>query len=322
LRPISEQDWNTYADRVDQEIQKLIQFKQEEFSPFFSDLHSLFLFIGFLIDEGELFILKGKNSSALSILLARTCYALNGVCATLQIGAITEAGTSLRTLFEIYLSTEMILLQDSELRSQLFNEFHHASAYYYLRSVETFEDKQGETIKYGPNSKERDDIRKQWHSVCGHFPDHPRQANYWWWFLFAERLSEKKLQAVLKGEGRDPVNHSIFHVCKELEEKRSHEVDGRPNFRELYIRFYKTFSLVAHPTSSSANLMIGVNGRPGIALAYNSRLPEFVGLSMTLGGWIINDIVKAMNHPSAGFICSTVTHVVHDSVSRARSLGS
>jgi len=309
MNTVDDSRFAQYKSTIAGGMSQLLAGNQAKLASMVSDLYDLIYVANYMVEEGKLFEPPNAALSGLPTLYARVCHGLWGALGCVQTGALAEAASTLRNLFEADISVQFILASPSD-RSQLFGEFQTAQHYYHLKGIEEVEQATGSPVQYGPSAQERCQVKANWNTVKHHFPERP--VSQWWWWEFAKQQPDGGAKALA---GKRQVSCSLKVVCKELDKLRSDY-----KYTERYARIYSAFSIPVHPSARQVRAMLGPTGNPTLGPSFNATLAQVVGLLGHLAAGSLADIIGAFEHPSVPWAHAHLHAIAARFVSDAQSI--
>lgn len=247
----------SYANVVVQPLENYLEKERQPYQPFLKRLFDFYLFSSYLLGVG--LIPKEDKNKPLGILFVKASLTFYGVYTSLQNGLVTEASTSLRSLFEAYLNIKLILQEDTETRLRLYDNFAKVERWNNfqanLRLVEEGKLTKEDFAKtFNPELIEK--TKAEYEEVKTDY--HPTRPYHWAWKVYSATPKDR--------------NPSISFIAKHLKL----DLD--------YVKVYSSLSISVHNSPSVINL---VSNGHSISLA-----PKFSEMISTIGGIALDYIIK------------------------------
>jgi hypothetical protein len=203
-----------------------------------------------------------------------------GIHASLSTGAVFPPAVLYRTVFELLLSVKLIREKDTQNRSDLYMDFAKVLKW----------DHAEKTLKAGLALDPVADLsmlKSDYNAVRGRFANNP---TYWWssiiWNSPKDFASKQSI-----GIGR---------TCAYLDNAGISPGMNGGTFTELYVRWYSTFSLLAHGTALATNMM-AVDGHRPMGWQLHPTNTRIAPLAVVACSEIILECEAGLAHPKAGW---------------------
>jgi len=267
---------NKYKELVGPSLKRLLD---EERSPYLKSLNALYdiyMFQNYLLDyQSEYFNELGNQT--LSLFFSKVSGDIFSLRQCLMIGQLVSASSIERNIFETYVNTKLVLEKDTELRSQLFEEYQHALLWERVKSYKKYllelenddlmnNDKMNSEKEYFENLYKDVDIEiieTNYQKVKQNY--HPKYPHNWAWRLFKDEL-----------KGNNP---TLSFICKKM------------GVYSDYLHVYATASLAVHNQPLLANIMTRKGGVTSVPI-FSETTNSIAGISASLATEVIMMILE------------------------------
>ncbi|MBC8401300.1 MAG: hypothetical protein H8E14_07415 [Candidatus Marinimicrobia bacterium] len=180
-------------------------------------INNLYILYHFLIDKKG--VLKTECSqNALSVLYVKCMHSINGIYLCVNNGLITETPALLRTLFEAYLTIEIILEKDVESRINLWYEYSGIIRKHYLDDIkdsylkkEISKREYRELISIDQEKK----VIKNYMNIKSQYNNGKRNTK-WYWSLFNNVLDRQNNKTISEYLGLKDDYNSFYNTTSKL----------------------------------------------------------------------------------------------------------
>lgn len=217
-----------YANRLAPQFNKYMEHQRRPFNKYLKGIFDFYLFCSYLTDNG-LFPVDEKYKP-LKILYAKGTLSLFGIYSCLYNGVVTEANISVRSLFETYLYTKLILESDTDNRLRLYDDYIYVARWNdYKENKKLYENGTIDkgTYEYTYNSERINTVVNDYNKVKHNY--HPSRPYSWAWKIYKDENNNN--------------NPSIKFISEKLHE----EID--------YVKVYSPLSVSVHNNPAMINLL-------------------------------------------------------------------
>jgi Family of unknown function (DUF5677) len=272
-----------YVRRVDPLFTDYLAKERTPYQPVLQYLFKFYFFMSYLVENG--LVPNDDKNVALRVILGKASLSLFAIYNLLNNGILTEASSSLRSLFEVYVNLKLILDKDVDVRMKLFENFEIVEKWNNLNS-------NLDLMKAGNLSLEQFDktmspstvrkIQSDYESIKADY--HPRKPFHWAWKIYS---------GVLPGGG----NPSLRFIA----DKMGLSFD--------YVKVYSPTSIAVH---GSANLVNVLSSGSSISIAPQFRTIILSDACITLdyGAKIIELLLDYFKFPNTEEIKVYITYYV------------
>ena len=223
-----------------------------------------------------------------------------GIHESLAQGVGVPAAGNFRTLFELLVAVKLITHADTQNRSNLFMDFGKVVRWHHLQDSR----KAGLTVDLAANAAA---IEADFQAVKAQYPATPV---YWWSSIMWHSDKDKR--------NRTPVGPA--GACAYLDAQGVPTGFGpKTSFNELKIRWYSTFSMLAHASVLGANAMV-VRGRRTLAWELDPNITRLAPLALAACAEIIPACEEGLGHSRAAWAKMYLTDLRDRSTEAQRRL--
>jgi len=257
-----------FGPQVDMETEKL----RKAYSDVLNPLREVSMVQSYLNDHRP--SPPPSEPRAFYVLGTLTVQLLEGIYASLGLGAPVAAATCFRSLFEVLLSAKLIAESDSVNRSSLYMNFEK-----HLRGVHL-----DRGTKAGVSPPPEIDVDKAKAEAIAVRGDYDSTGVHWWSKIMWTSEKDRKKSFGTSG------------AAAYLDKKGVPSGIDRVSFAELGVRWFSTFSSVAHGSIAAANVMPSFGGRP-MAWKLNPDSVRLAALAVAAGAEVISVCEEGRSHP-------------------------
>ncbi|MGD1007879.1 MAG: DUF5677 domain-containing protein [Ignavibacteriaceae bacterium] len=235
------EELNKYKSIALPGIQKLIEVERAPYLKQLNALNDIYIFQNYLLDYQQIFFNKPINKT-ITLFFAKVASDLFSIRQCLMVGQLISASSIGRNVFETYVDTRVVLENDTEERSKLYENYQYIQLWLrivaykkYLHELEIdtniSEEKKIDEINYYKSLYKdvgEEEIKNNFEKVKKDY--HPKYPFHWAWKIYREETKDKQ-------------NPKLDFICKRL------------GIYNDYLHVYSTNSLAVHNQPFMANFM-------------------------------------------------------------------
>lgn len=272
-------DFKDYVAAFEPAKEMRLREQREAFNEILEPLRLVGMVQSYLNDERQ--VPRPTEPRAYYVIAAETTQLAIGIHESLAQGVAFAAGGNFRTLFELLISVKLISDEKSQDRSDLFMDFSKVLRRHHLQEASKANLPDDPTID--PKA-----VESEFQTVKGRYASNP---TYWWSSLMWKTSSDAKSRRPIGTAG----------ACAFLDDcKVPTGIRGFNTFSELNVRWYGTFSTLAHATVQGAMAMV-VHGQKAMAWQLDANLTRIAPLALAACAEIIPLCEEGLGHPRAGW---------------------
>ncbi len=278
------QYWDSEIERykllVGPGIRQLIDEEREPYKKQLDFLYDAYMFQNYLLDHQDDLLRKYVNNTIM-LFFIRAASDLFALRQCLMVGQLVAAATIERNIFQTYVDMRLVLDNDTEERSKLYEEYQYVLLWNRIKTHEKYlaelesdlkvpaEKRNSEKEYFNHFYKDFDinNIEETYEKVKHNY--HPKYPYRW-------------ARKIFKNELRDKKKLTLELICRKL------------GIYDDYIHVYATSSLAVHNQPFVANFMIRKNGITS-APVFNDLLNTIAGVSASFVIEIFIMVLKYSN---------------------------
>lgn len=252
------QEIEDFIKRVEKPFQDFILGNQKKYKNYLNNLYHFYYITNYISTQS--FLAKGNENVLLNLFTKASLDSL-GIYHCLNQGLEIQAQEIARCLYEISVTLELILREDTEERLKLFNDFQ------YIQRLGQIDFHEETNTEFDINSLRLDpeylkSLKNKYDEVRNNY--HPKNPTSWAWKIFKSKLNDR--------------NPSMLEICKYLGD----------DFVKEYVMTYPTASLTSHPNQILADYFTKVDGERNVIV--NS--PNYTNLTKSISCISLSDSAK------------------------------
>jgi len=247
-------------------MRQLIDEERAPYKKQLDFLYDAYMFQNYLLDHQDDLLGKYVNKTV-SLFFIRAASDLFALRQCLMVGQLVTAATIERNIFQTYVDNKLVLDDDTEERSKLYEEYQYVLLWNrikmhkkYLAELESdpnvLVEKRNSERSYFNNlykNFEIEQIEDNYEKVKHNY--HPKYPYNWAWKIFKDELKDKK-------------KLTLEFICRKL------------GIYDDYLHVYATSSLAVHNQPFVANFMTRKDGITSVPI-FNNTVSSITGISVS-----------------------------------------